>query len=196
AFEYLRFGGVDNHAHLQRFVADTVLLAGVGFDPPRPVPTHGTYHPDAPGGVDLSRLARDAADDPTRPTVGVVFYRAHVTSGNTAFVDTLLRAIEAEGARAVGIFAASLRPDEHGATPAIDELVAAGVRLDTLVVTVLATGGANAADTDAWSVPSLERLDVPVVQALATTSSRDDWLARAKGLSPLDVAMYVAMPEF
>ncbi len=196
AFEYLRFGGVDNHAQLLRFVADTVLLAGTGFDPPRQVPSHGTYHPDAPAGTDLEALARDAAADGSRPTVGVVFYRAHVTSGNTAFVDTLLRAIEAEGARAVGIFAASLRPDEAGATPALDDLTAAGVHLDTLVVTVLATGGGHAADTDAWAVPTPERLDVPVVQAIATTSSRADWLARDNGLSPLDVAMYVAMPEF
>ncbi len=196
AFEYLRYGGVDNHAHLQRFVADTVLLAGVGFEPPLPVPTHGTYHPDAPGGMDLAALAAEAAECPTRPTVGVVFYRAHVTSGNTAFVDTLLRAIEAEGARAVGIFAASLRPDEQGATPPIDDLGDAGVQLDTLIVTVLATGGGTAADTEAWAVPALERLDVPVVQAIATTSSRADWMERDNGLSPLDVAMYVAMPEF
>ena len=196
AFEYLRFGGVANLVHLQRFVTDTLLLSGVGFDPPAPVPDHGTYHPDAPHGMDLATLAADTAADPATPTVGVVFYRAHLTSGNTDFVDTLVRAIEDRGARAVGIHASSLRPDADGRTAALDDLADAGVALDALVVTVLATGGSNAADTDQWAVPGLEQLDVPVVQALATTSARADWLARDNGLAPLDVAMYVAMPEF
>ena len=35
------------------------------------------------------------------PVVGVVFYRAHVLSGNTLFVDDLVAAIERRGAAAI-----------------------------------------------------------------------------------------------
>jgi cobaltochelatase CobN len=38
AFEYLRWGGVSNTANLLRFVADTLLLEGYGFEQPAPVP--------------------------------------------------------------------------------------------------------------------------------------------------------------
>ncbi|HEY6674131.1 MAG TPA: cobaltochelatase subunit CobN, partial [Rubrobacteraceae bacterium] len=36
AFEYLRWGGVSNTANLLRFVADTLLLEGYGFEQPAP----------------------------------------------------------------------------------------------------------------------------------------------------------------
>ena len=51
------------------------------------------------------------AADPARPTVGVVFYRAHELSGNTAFVDVLCDAVEAAGANARPVYVGSLRPD-------------------------------------------------------------------------------------
>ena len=54
-----------------------------------------------------SGAGRAGADG--RPTVGVVFYRAHELSGNTGFVDTLCDAIEAAGANALPVFCGSLR---------------------------------------------------------------------------------------
>jgi cobaltochelatase CobN len=45
-------------------------------------------------------------------------------------------------------------------------------------------------------VPLLERLDVPVVQAVAATTTRAAWEGSDLGLSPLDVAWSVALPEF
>src|SRR4051794_222391 len=41
ALAYLREGGVDNLRELARFLSDTVLLTGEGFEPPRPMPQHG-----------------------------------------------------------------------------------------------------------------------------------------------------------
>ena len=51
-------------------------------------------------------------------------------------------------------------------------------------------------DADSWDVPVLARLDVPVVQAVAATTSRAAWEENAVGLSPLDTAWSVALPEF
>src|SRR5215213_8627298 len=41
AFEYLRHGGVSNTEILLRFVADTVLMEGYGFEPAAPLPEVG-----------------------------------------------------------------------------------------------------------------------------------------------------------
>ncbi len=179
AFEYLVRGGLANMEHLLRFVADTVLMEGFGFDPPIEVPGHGVWgrralHPD-------------------RPTVGIVFYRAHVLSGNTGFVDDLADAIEAKGANALTVYCYSLRPEVDGRVPALELLAEAGV--DAVVTTVLASG-AMGADGERWEAPALASLDVPIIQAPAATTSSGVWSDSDAGLSPLDVAMGVAIPEF
>src|SRR5215210_7176340 len=200
AFEYLRHGGVGNTANLFRFVADTLLFEGHGFEPPKELPEVGVYHPRLSEGSSLEDLV--ATHDPGKPTVGVIFYRAHWMGGNTGFVDALVDALEDAGVNALPVFCYSLRADADGGVPALSMLEG---RVDCLVTTVLAGGGSNAADARKegspegwleWEVPALEALGVPVVQGICTTSSREAWLSSNAGLSPLDVAWQVAIPEF
>ncbi len=47
AGEYLRHGDIDNVEQLLRFLADTFLLEGYGFEAPREVPDLGVYRPGA-----------------------------------------------------------------------------------------------------------------------------------------------------
>jgi cobaltochelatase CobN len=181
AHGYLAYGGAANLAALHDFLSDTVLLTGHGFAAPEPAPDWGV----------LERVAADVDG----PTVAVLYYRAHHMAGNTAFVDTLCAAIEAKGARPLPIFTASLRT----ASP---ELLAELRTADTLIVTVLAAGGTKPAtvtaggDDEAWDVGVLADLDVPILQGLCLTSSRAAWAASDDGLSPLDAATQVAIPEF
>jgi cobaltochelatase CobN len=195
AFAYLLHGGPANTAALLRFVSDTVLGSNFGYDPPIPVPDEGIY---SSGPESL---------DPARPTVAVIFYRAHLLAGNTTFVDDLCAAIRARGANALACWCYSLRaitpgtprtPGERGDVPVIRRFLEG--RVDVVVTTVLAmgAGGADTASVDfgSWEVPVLARLDVPVVQAVASTSSRAAWEASDVGLSPLDTAWSVALPEF
>src|SRR5215218_4889369 len=200
AFEYLRHGGVGNTENLLRFVADTVLMEGYGFEPASPLPEVGVYHPRVPEGSPVEDLL--SRHDPALPTVGVIFYRAHWMSGNTAFVDDLVAALERAGANALPVYCYSLRSVADGTVPALELLKD---RVDCLVTTVLAGGGSNAADARRsgspeewleWEVPSLEELAVPVLQGISTTSTREAWLASDAGLSPLDTAWQVAIPEF
>ncbi|MCW2567015.1 MAG: cobN [Mycobacterium sp.] len=178
---YLNAGGDRNLGELANFLRDTLLLTGEGFAPPVPMPEFGVYG--------------ERARDPRKPTVGVVFYRAHALSGNTAFVDTLCDAIEAAGANALPVFCASLR----GSQSALMDLLSG---TDALVATVLAAGGTTAADAsaggddEAWDAGALATLDVPVLQGLCLTTSRAVWEASDAALSPMDAAMQVAIPEF
>ena len=184
AHRYLAAGGPDNVEQLLLFVADTVLLTGFGFEPPAPVPPAGVWY-RTPGG--------DRAGDAGRPLVGIVFYRAHLVAGNTQFVADLCRAIEDAGADALAVSCYSLRPDPDGRVEALDLCRDAGV--DALVTTVLAMGRAGDADGD-WEVPELAALGVPVIQAPSCNRSRDEWEDDEAGLTPLDVARGVAIPEF
>ncbi|MFG3495910.1 cobaltochelatase subunit CobN [Streptomyces sp. NPDC047928] len=181
AHAYLAHGGPDNLAQLARFLSDTVLLTGHGFEPPAAAPTWGP----------LEREPRNTDG----PTVAVLYYRAHHMSGNTAFVGALCDAVEDAGGRALPLYVASLRAPEP---ELLDRLRGA----DAIVTTVLAAGGTKPAaaqaggDEDAWDAGALARLDVPVLQALCLTGPRSAWEENDEGLSPLDAASQVAVPEF
>ncbi|MBF6336457.1 cobaltochelatase subunit CobN [Nocardia abscessus] len=183
AHNYLAAGGPENLRQLHNFLSDTVLLTGHGFEPPIQLPTWG----------ELDRAAATEAAD--GPTVAVIYYRAQHLAGNTAYVDALCTAIEQAGARALPLYCASLRTAEP-------ELIATLRRADALVVTVLAAGGTKPAtasaggEDEAWDVGALADLDVPILQGLCLTTGRAQWQANDDGLSPLDVATQVAVPEF
>ncbi|WP_054813130.1 cobaltochelatase subunit CobN [Nocardia arizonensis] len=183
AHNYLAAGGADNLRQLHNFLSDTVLLTGHGFEPPVQMPSWG----------ELGRTARAVHE--SAPTVAVIYYRAQHLAGNTGYIDALCSAIEDAGARPLPLYCASLRTAEP-------ELLETLRRADALVVTVLAAGGARPAtaaaggDDEAWDVAALAELDVPILQGLCLTSGRDQWAANDDGLSPLDVATQVAVPEF
>ncbi|SDP46137.1 cobaltochelatase CobN subunit [Actinopolyspora xinjiangensis] len=181
AHAYLAHGGPENLTQLYHFLSDTVLLTGNGFAPPAETPTWGE--------LERTPVRREG------PTVAVLYYRAHHMAGNTAFAHTLCDAIENAGGQAMPLFCASLRtPDPE----LLEKLRGA----DALVVTVLAAGGSKPAvataggDDEAWDVGALAQLDVPILQGLCLTSSRAAWEDNDEGLSPLDMATQVAVPEF
>ncbi|WP_137988359.1 cobaltochelatase subunit CobN [Streptomyces vilmorinianum] len=181
AHAYLAHGGPDNLEQLARFLSDTVLLTGHGFEAPAAAPTWGP----------LERESRRTDG----PTVAVLYYRAHHMSGNTAFIGSLCEAIEDAGAQALPLYVASLRAPEP---ELLDTLRSA----DAIVTTVLAAGGTKPAeaqaggDEEAWDAGALAALDVPILQALCLTGSRSAWEENDEGLSPLDAASQVAVPEF
>ncbi len=188
AHRYLAQGGPTNLAQLHAFLSDTVLLTGEGFEAPAEV---------APWGwAERTSTAAAGTTSGDLPRVGILYYRAHEVSGNTAFAHALADAVDATG-QAVGvpIFSSSLRT-------APDELYAALGTLDALVVTVLAAGGSKPAtasaggDDEAWDVERMAALDIPILQGLCLTSSRAEWEASDDGVSPLDSATQVAIPEF
>jgi cobaltochelatase CobN len=161
AHQYMAEGGPGNLRQLHAFCSDTVLLTGEGFESPTRLPAWGLLDRRAPDRV--------AADRPL-VRIGILYYRAHQASGNTAFVHALADAVDAidgfgcrPGAVAVPIFCSSLRG-------APDDLLAQLSTLDALIVSVLAAGGTKPAtataggDDGAWDVTALAALDIPILQ--------------------------------
>ena len=183
AHTYLAEGGATNLEHLYRFLSDTILLTGHGFDEPHHMPLWGH----------LERPTTETT--PGQPRIAVLYYRAQHLAGNTAYIHALCDAIDAQGAHAIPIFTASLR---QAPTELLDELAT----MDAAITTVLAAGGTRPAtaqaggDDEAWDVAQLAALDIPIIQGLALTSPRSDWAANDDGLTPLDVATQIAVPEF
>ncbi|MCY0919897.1 cobaltochelatase subunit CobN [Streptomyces sp. H27-G5] len=181
AHGYLAHGGPANLDQLARFLSDTVLLTGHGFEPPAAAPTWGP----------LERTPQRTDG----PKVAVLYYRAHQMSGNTSFVHALCEAVEAQGAQALPLYVSSLRTPEPGLITELESV-------DAVVTTVLAAGGTKPAtasaggDDESWDAGALAGLGVPILQALCLTGSRSTWEENDEGLSPLDAATQVAVPEF
>ncbi|MQA63687.1 MAG: cobaltochelatase subunit CobN, partial [Actinophytocola sp.] len=127
--------------------------------------------------------------------VAILYYRAHHFAGNTAFIEALCRAIEDAGCRPLPVYCATLRNRDP-------EMIEELRKADALLVTVLAAGGTRPSeagaggDDEAWDIAELAELDIPTLQALCLTSDRDTWADSDEGLSPMDAASQVAVPEF
>ncbi|HTU91830.1 MAG TPA: cobaltochelatase subunit CobN [Gemmataceae bacterium] len=200
ATAYLQAGGAANLAHLLRFLSDHLLRSGFGYEPPCEQPRHGLYHPDLPPGASLADwLSRR---DPSRPAVGLLFYRSHWMSGNLAFIDELVRDIERRGGDALPIFTSSLKEMEKSSRwPAAFAFFRheGCTLIDVLITTIsFAMGDVNpdGPTPSGWSVDALAALDVMVLQAVCAGTTRWQWEASPRGLNPLDTAMNVALPEF
>ncbi len=202
AHAYLAYGGPANLAELHAFLSDTVLLTGEGFAPPAQLPEWGhlargfaSESADPQAETVDSACATALSGTRSAPVIGILYYRAHHVAGNTAFVEALSQAVEAHGATAMPMYCSSLRVPDAG-------LLAELAKADALVVTVLAAGGRRPAevgaggDDEAWDVQALAALDVPILQGLCLTSSRATWAESDDGLSPLDTATQIAVPEF
>ena len=117
-----------------------------------------------------------------RPSIGIVFYRAHWMSGNTRFIDALINALEKQGLNVLPVFTASLRAgsDNGNTLPTALRYFSSqqGTHIDVLINTTafamgeITPGGSTPAG---WSVSVLEQLNVPVLQAITSGMIEAQW---------------------
>ncbi|PLS80198.1 MAG: cobaltochelatase subunit CobN [Chloroflexi bacterium] len=196
---YFHSGGADNVANGLLCLSDHLLLTGWGYEPARELPRHGVYTPAPQASPCDCAGCTPAALPDDAPTVGVLFYRAHLLSGNTDFVDAICAELAAQGMRAHPVYTQSLKEGDDGGLPIALQLLTQPDPVDAIICTLsFALGGVNpeGPTLSGWEVAMLQRLDVPILQAIPSSSSRDQWQRAGRGLGPLDTAMNVAIPEF
>ncbi|MDX2232810.1 MAG: cobaltochelatase subunit CobN [Leptolyngbyaceae cyanobacterium bins.349] len=191
-WRYFSEGGSENFAHALQFVADVSLGHTYQPLPPQPVPQVGKYTPMH----SLATLPTPA------PRVGILFYRAHYLAGNTAPIDALCRALSDRHLMPVPIFVSTLRdPDIQAEVLALlqpkDEtnvdlvLNTTSFAIADLALTPPPSGSQSSAPT----VSLWQRLNVPVLQVILSSSTVEQWQSQLRGLTPRDMAMNVALPE-
>lgn len=179
---YFQCGGVDNLVNGLQCLSDHLLVTGWGFDQPQELPLHGIY--------DL-RLTIDETPDAApiaNSTIGILFYRSHLLSGNTEFVDAIAQALRARGLATQAVYTQSLKESDDDGMPIALKLMQESGPVDAVISTLsFALGDKEAV---------LTRLDVPIIQAITSSSDEAAWQRNGRGLGPLDTAMNVAIPEF
>lgn len=204
-FSYLMRGGVPNFQNLFLFLSDTYLGSSYGHEAPEPVPWEGIYHPDVKEAIEVDAYIQRYFK-PGRPSIGLLFYRAHWMSGNLQFIDELVRRLEAQEVNVLPVFSFSLKhnPEEDGErSRTLTEFMTnpdGSARVDCIVNTMglamsdLSQEGPTMAS--GWSVDFLDKLDVPIIQGIVSTGTQQEWQESSLGLGPIDTAMNVALPEF
>ncbi len=210
---YLKYGGAEN---LQNFLLDLyVAITGKDLSPSPPMPllTEGIYHPvggvfedacqyldwvQGSGRIGTGKISEKFICSPIRrPIIGIWFYQGYWVNGDLAPVEALVEAIEGLGGIALPVFhrrfveagEKALNPTQvaekffrpHGQT-----IIHSLINLQPFSQTLL------------WPetreiYPSL---GVPVLQGLMSFSPRAVWEEENFGLSPMELCISVAQPEF
>jgi cobaltochelatase CobN len=178
-WKYLIEGGVDNYRQLLHFIANRWLGCECEYRSPQSVPRVGIYDPQQwlPDGL------------PLHSGVGIIFYRAHYLSGNTAAIEAMCQALVARNLTPIPIYVSSLKD------PAVQaELInycqqGVGVLLNTTSFSLASL------DTDTPQVGLWSSLNLPVFQVILSGVGREFWESGWQGLTPRDMAMNVALPE-
>ena len=199
ALQYWLAGSEENLASMVRLLVDRYAsgarlhLAGtVKAAAPTQYPDVGLYHPRAPGRI-VERLDQLPAGGGAG-TVGVLVMRSYVLSGNAAHYDGVIAALEARGLRALPAFACGL--DQR---PAIERYFTRdGMACVDAVVSLTGfslVGGPAYNDASAAEA-TLAALDVPYVTAHPLEfQTLEQWQGDARGLTPVEATMMVAIPE-
>ncbi|WP_170402086.1 cobaltochelatase subunit CobN [Ruegeria arenilitoris] len=167
----------------QAALAQMALAAGLYAGPvmgAKTLPECGAWCPDR--GV----IAPEDAFAGEGRRIIVTFYRAYLTSADTASVAALIREIRARGHQAVGLFAPSLK------APAAAQWLAENIpaMAPSAIINATSFSGKGASGTSPLDVAG-----VPVFQVALATSRRKAWAEAERGLSPADLAMHVVLPE-
>ena len=171
-------GAVAAQVAIAQLALASGLYAGPVFGETE-IPDMGFYDP-AKGA--LASLPRPSG----APHALVTFYRAYLTSADTAPIDALISALREKGFDAYGAFATSLK------APGVTDWLEAHFAERPPAAIVNAT--AFSAIADDGTTP-FDAASCPVFQVALSTARREDWASSLRGLSPADLAMHVVLPE-
>jgi cobaltochelatase CobN len=197
-FGYLNYGGKKNFENLVLYLANRFMGAAYEVCAPVRSQWEGIYHPDFDYVPSLAEY-QEKKLQLDRLTVGVWFHQSHWQGGNTSFIDSLIKEIERQGANVLPVFFSGAKDATlgmNGLEWVIEHyFMKEGKPTVDVVVSVLSfslTTSLSGAD----SAAALNKLGVPIIKAITTCNTFEEWRDTLQGLSSLDVPANIAMPEF
>ena len=198
--QYWLAGSEQNFANMVRYLVGRYadgprasLRGKLNAAEPVTYPDVGLYHPRLP-----QRIVERADQLPAlaKPVgrVGVILMRSYLLAANTAHYDGVIAALEARGLTVVPVFACGL-----DSRPAIEAYFQKdGVAAVDAVVSLTGfslVGGPAYNDARA-AEEVMAGLDVPLIAAHPLEfQTVEQWHADARGLTPVEATMMVAIPE-
>jgi len=191
-------GGGENIRRLYNYVGHHFLgLESVPVEPPVELPVTGIYHPKAPTPfVNLESYLewyKDHGYDSQKPLVGMKFFKTWVAREQLDPVNALVASLEAKGANVVPIYLMNAKERAHESD--YDELslfkIDGQVMINSLVNYIHHGGPAP----HTARVEHLAGLDVPLLHAVVSTLTVEQWELSTQGMPVSSIHMLLIPPE-
>jgi cobaltochelatase CobN len=197
-FFYLNYGGKKNFENLMYFLMSRFTGASFDFEEPTKPLWEGIYHPDFDHLPTFEEYTA-AKLKPGRVTVGLWFHQSHWQGGNLSFIDVAIREIEAQGANVLPVFFSGSKNPKlgiNGLDWVIDNYFLKDGQPLVDVVLSLFSFSFSTCLSGAEATGVLKKLNVPVVKAILTCNTYEEWRDTIQGLNIMDIPANVVMPEF
>ncbi|MFZ2071897.1 MAG: cobaltochelatase subunit CobN [Halobacteriota archaeon] len=189
--EYWDYGGEENMKRLIIFLG--VKFCGISMEvlPPAPIPLYGIYHPDAPRVFEnvskyLDWYNTSGKYNDSKPMIGIHSYEVP-EYGTVPVVDSLIRMIEDKGSNV--IFATYTYKDQNSSKYFIQD------NESVVDVAVTLTSFRLHYGDEERGIEYLRGLNVTPLKGISSYySSPEEW-ENSTGLSPMEIAWQVALPE-
>ena len=193
---YLSNGGHVNYHQLLIYLYNSLFNKDEACQPAVALPHEGIYHPDLSGIPDLTDYLAQRVD-PSKPTVGLWFYQTYWLNNNLAFIDAIIRSVEARGANVIPVFHQRYKDVDRGNRGAdyiVDHFFMDGdrPRIQVLINPLLFSLTLAAPEYK----DLLPRLNVPCIQAMLSLNPYAQWKESLQGMHTMDVSYSAAQPEF
>ena len=179
-WQYIIEGGAANYVNALHYVSDTCWQTNYQPDTPKKVPELGKY---------TCSLIRDSLIQRCDRSCGILFYRSHYLAGNTTPIDDLCQSLIDRNLIPIPIFISSLRNVE------LQQELLALFKKNNLKLLLNTTSFSLAKIGESAQLGFWQKLNVPVLQVILSSSTESQWSSSPQGLMPRDVAMNVALPE-
>lgn len=197
-FKYLNYGGKKNLENLLLYLANRFAGANYEVKPPERPPWEGIYHPEFANSPTFEEYAAKKIA-PGKSTVGIWFHQTQWQGENTSFVNQLIEEIERQGANVLPVFFTGAKNEALGMKGLEWVIENYFMKNGKPVVDVVISALAFSLSTSlfgATAVDVLKKLGVPIIKAILTCNTHDEWRESMQGISLIDVPTSVAMPEF
>jgi cobaltochelatase CobN len=137
--------------------------------------------------------------NPKAPICVLLFYRSHLQSANTAMFDDFIIELEQQQLNVLPIAIASLKDKESLSLVNALLLEIKKENKSVLIINTTSFASNTVSSPDLSSEPtgfqSPFAIDVPVLQLILSSSTKDDWNNYSQGLRSRDIAMQIVLPE-
>ncbi len=194
---YTVYGGIENFKNMWLWLLNRFCGLPFSYAEAEEMLWNGIYEPtQAKPYTDLNEYWQLHCDD-SYPTVGLLFYRNEWLADNLGYQRALIEECRRQKMNVIAVFSHGVRNPEMGA-PGLEDAVeryfmrAGKPVIDALINTI------KFSLTASGSMPLnvLTRLNVPLLQAYTMMRTTEEWQENIQGLSAVEVAISVTMPEF
>jgi cobaltochelatase CobN len=200
--KYFKFGGERNFRNLLHLILRELGFC-VSVDPVEEIPWHGIYHPRLGTFKDLESYLE--AYPLKSPVAGILFYRSSWLYGNSAFLESIVDAMESQGISVIPVFTYGFRDIAMGTPSKEDSIRKFFMRDGKPVIDALVNLTffflLDHADWDKRrfsesGIELLKKMDVPVISlVLSHYKSVEEWLWDPQGIDYLSQVYGISMPE-